>query len=345
MKQGPHKPPGRPGNCRRLGLLAYFAAGLAVGLYLVHLLLRELGVIVARDDILRMVPLAALVTVYFVVPLYAAAASWRLLFPPGEAPGAWHSARLTWIGLSINWLLPAALVGGELVKLRLARGRVSDTGDLVASLIGDKTIQVATQLLYTLLGLSVLAWTSGKVAGGAREAAGLVLFAGAVYLFYRLQRGGMFGRIAARLKSLVRDRERIENRAGRIDAAVDGMYRRRGRWWLAVGWRVAFRVLMAVEIALVFWWLEQPLAVWVILALESLVQASRVAAMIIPAALGAQEAVILAVGVLLGCPPEALIAVAVAKRVRELGVGGAGLVAWQFQEARALGRGDTTGMP
>lgn len=343
MKQGPYKPPGRPGNRRRLGLLAYFAAGSAVGLYLVHLLLRELGVIVARDDILRIVSPAALVTVYFVVPLYAAAASWRLLFPPGAAPGTWYSARLTWIGLSVNWLLPAALVGGELVKLRLARGRVSDTDDLVASLIGDKTIQVATQLLYTLLGLSVLAWTSGKVAGGVREAAGLVLFAGAVYLFYRLQRGGMFTRIAVRLKALVRDRERIENRAGRIDAAVNGMYRRRRRWWLAVGWRVAFRVLMAAEVALVFWWLEQPLAVWAILALESLAQASRVAAMVIPAALGAQEAVILAAGVLLGCPPEALIAVAVVKRVRELGVGGAGLVAWQFQEARALGRRDASG--
>lgn len=314
----------------------YFAAGLAIGLYLLRVLVRELGVIVARDDMLQLAPLAALVTGCFLVPLYAAAVSWRLLFPPGGAPGPWQSTHLTWVGLSVNWLLPAALVGGELVKLRLALGRVPDNDDLVASLIGDKTIQVATQLLYTLLGLAVLAWSSGQVAGGVREAAGFLLFAGGVYLFYRLQRGGLFSRVAARLKALVRDRERMETRAGRIDAAVESMYRRRGRWWQAVAWRMAFRVLMAGEIALVFWWLDQPLSVWSILALESLAQASRVAAMVIPAALGAQEAVILAAGLILGYGPETLIAVAATKRVRELVVGAAGLAAWQLQEARSL---------
>lgn len=331
------------GARRRIGLLVYFAAGLAIGLYLLRVLVRELGVIVGRDDVLQLAPLGALATGCFLAPLGTAAVSWRLLFPRGRAPGFWHSTHLTWIGLSVNWLLPTALVGGELVKLRLALGRVPDNDDLIASLIGDKTIQVATQLLYTLLGLAVLAWNSGQISGGVREAAGFLLFSGAVYLFYRLQRGGLFSRVAGRLKALVRDRERIETRAGRIDAAVEGMYRRRGRWWLAVAWRMAFRVLMAAEVALVLWWLDQPLAIWSILALESLAQASRVAAMVIPAALGAQEAVILAAGLILGYGPETLIAVAATKRVRELVVGAAGLAAWQLQEARSLTHRDSSG--
>lgn len=325
---------------KRIGLLAYFVIGTAVGLYVLVLLVREFGALVERGDMVRVLPAAVIVTAWFIVPLYAAAQSWRLLFPPAGAPAAGRAAHLTWIGLGVNWLLPVALVGGELVKLRLAARDAADTEELVASLVGDKTIQVATQLLYTLLGLSVLAWAGGQVAGGMREAAGFLLFCGAVYLFYRLQRGGLFTRAAAPLKRFARDRARLEIKAERIDAAVDGMYRRRGRWWRAVGWRMAFRLLMAGEVAMAFWWLEQPAGFWTVVALESVAQASRVAAIAIPAALGAQEAVIMAAGLLLGCPPQALVAVAVVKRVRELVVGGAGLLAWQLQETRSLtGRG------
>lgn len=326
---------------KRIGLLAYFFVGSAIGLYLLYLLVREFGPLVGHDDIVRMLPAAVIVTAWFVIPLSAATQSWRLLFPPGSVPGPWHSARLTWIGLGVNWLLPVAMVGGELVKLRLALRRVADTENLVASLLGDKTIQVATQLLYTLLGLSVLAWMSEQVAGGWREAAGFLLFCGAVYLFYRLQRGGLFARAAAPLKRFARDRDRVAIKADRLDDAVDAMYRRRGRWWRAVGWRMAFRLLMAAEVAVILWWLGQPVVLWGVLALESVAQASRVAAVVIPAALGAQEAVIMAAGLLLGYPAEALFAVAVGKRVRELTVGGAGLIAWQLQETRALMRKDT----
>jgi len=323
-------------NRRRIGLAAYLVGGSAIGVYLVQLLAREFGAVVRLDDVAVVLPAALLVTAYFVVPLCAAAQSWRLLFPPGDPPTVGVAARLTWIGLGVNWLLPVALVGGELVKLRMALRYVPDSEDLVASLVGDKTIQVATQLLYTLAGLSILAWSSGEIAGGVREAAGFVLFCAVVYLFYRLQRGGLFARAAAPLKRFARDREHVALRAGRIDAAVDGMYRRRARWWSAVGWRMAFRVLMTGEVVLVFWWLEQPVELAAVLALESVAQASRVASIVIPAALGAQEAVIMAAGLLLGCPPDVLIGVAVAKRVRELLVGGAGVAAWQLREARLL---------
>ncbi len=324
---------------KRIGLLAYFTAGTAVGLYLVHLLAAELGTLVVRQGIESVLPAALAAIGWFIVPLYAATRSWRLLFPPGTGPAPGKSAELTWIGLSVNWLLPAALVGGELVKLRLALRRSPDSGSLVASLVGDKTIQVATQLVYTLLGLSILAWESGRVSGGLGEAAGFLAFAGVVYLFYRVQRVGLFARAARPLGRLARDRVQLGINAARIDAAIDEMYQRRGRLWRSAGWRLAFRLLMAGEVALVFWWLGYPVELFAVLALESMAQASRVAALVIPAAIGAQEAVIVTTGLLLGCPPEALIGVAVVKRIRELGVGGTGLAAWQFREVRAFARG------
>ncbi|MGA8259914.1 MAG: lysylphosphatidylglycerol synthase domain-containing protein [Arenicellales bacterium] len=321
---------------RRLWLAGYFLAGSAAGACLIYTLARDFGSMASIDTIIRAAPVAVVTVFYFLVPLGAATQSWRLLFPQAEVPGFRSSARLTWIGLSVNWLLPVALVGGELVRFRLALRQVSRVENLVASLVGDKTIQVATQALYALLGLSVLAWAGKHVSGSAGDAAGFVLFCAVVYLFYRFQRTGMFSGLARRLGAFVRRREPIQIKAGLVDAAIDGMYQRGARWWGAVAWRLCFRVLLAAEVALVLWWLGNSLVVLHILALESIAQASRVAAMLIPAALGAQETAIMAAGLILGYPAESLIAVAVVKRVRELVVGGAGLVIWQTHEVRAL---------
>lgn len=324
---------------RRVWLSLYFLAGTAVGVYLVYLLVREFGTAASLTTLVRSAPAALAVIAFFPVPLWAATQSWRLLFPAAEAPGPRAAAGLTWIGLSVNWLLPAALVGGELVRFRLALRRVAGTEDLVASLVGDKTIQVATQLLYALFGLSVVAWMGRGINPNAGQAAGFVLFGAAVYLFYRLQRGGLFSGVARRLSTFVRDRERLEIKAGRIDAAIEAMYGRGRRWWRAVAWRMVFRLALAVEVAVALWWQEAHLAVPVVLALESIAQASRVAAFVIPAAIGAQETAIMAAGLVLGLPAESLIAVAVVKRMRELVVGGAGLVGWHIREARwILGR-------
>lgn len=320
----------------RLWLSAYFIAGSAVGAYLIYMLVTEFGSLAGVDTVVDTIPVALLVVAYFPVPLWAATQSWRLLFPPGEVPARRSSTELTWIGLSVNWLLPVALVGGELVRFRLALQHASNVEDLAASLVGDKTIQVATQALYALLGVSVLAWAGEQVAGDVQDAAGFVLFCAAVYLFYRLQRAGLFAGAVRRLQALVRNCEELETKGGRIDAAIDDMYRRGARWWGAVAWRMAFRVLMAAEVALVLWWLEQPLVVAKILALESIAQASRAAAVVIPAAIGAQETAIVAAGLVLGYPAEVLIALAVVKRARELVIGGAGLVDWQIREARSL---------
>lgn len=320
----------------RIWLTLYLAAGSAAGAYLVYVVVGEFGSAASLDAVGRSLPTALAVIVYFPLPLWAATQSWRLLFPPGEVPGLRTAVELTWIGLSVNWLLPAALVGGELVRFRLAFHRAAKAEDLVASLVGDKTIQVATQLLYAAFGLAALVWAGGHLTGGAYAAGGFMLFGMVVYLFYRLQRGGLFSGVARRLRAFAGDRERMALKAGRIDAAIDAMYRRSGRWWVAVAWRTGFRLLLAAEVALVLWWQGIPLTLPGVLALESIAQASRAAAVVIPAAIGAQETAIMAAGLVLGYPPEALIALAVVKRLRELAVGGAGLTAWQFNEARRL---------
>lgn len=324
------------GGRRRIGLVLYAVFGTALGLALLWWLLTRFGALAWRqlDQAWPTVPLAVAA---FVLPLTTATISWRRLFPRHRRPPRLLAAHLTWIGLGVNWLLPVAMIGGELVKLRLGRRHGLHGPAVVASLVGDKTLQVSTQLFFTVIGLVLLGVLSGHLAMGWQGVTGLAVFALAVAGFYRLQQGGLFSSLAGRLGGSGGS-ETTAYRAARLDVAVRRMHRRRGAWWSAAAWRMAFRVLLAVEVWLAFWWLGRPIGVIDAIALESLAQGARAAAFFIPAGVGAQEGGLVAAGLLLGLPGDVLLLVALVKRARELLVGGAALLAWQAEEAHGLWR-------
>ena len=69
------------------------------------------------------------------------------------------------------------------------------------------------------------------------------------------------------------------------------------------------------------------------LVIESLGEAIRTVAFPIPAALGVQEGGLVLLGGLFGLTPDVSVALSLAKRVRELGLGIPGLVVWQAEHA------------
>lgn len=326
-----------PASPRRLGFSLYVLGGLVVGGLLLAYLFTYLGATASWSALLTVWPASLIVLPWFALPLAAAWLSWRCLLPPRRAPALRTGLYLTWVGLGVNWLLPVAMIGGEVVKLRLGLARGMRTAPLIASLVADKTAQVVTQLAYTLLGLGLLVVLGGQLMGSAQALVGLALFSAGVYGFYRIQRGGLFTGLSTRLSALAGSS--ASNRrfsAPRADAALRRIYRRRGVFWLALAWRMAFRLLLAFEIWLVFYWLGQPIGVLEAIALESLAQGARAAAFFIPAGIGAQEGGLVAAGLLLGLPGEALLSAALVKRGRELGVGGSALIAWHFDEMNRI---------
>jgi len=70
--------------------------------------------------------------------------------------------------------------------------------------------------------------------------------------------------------------------------------------------------------------------------LESLGQAVRAAAFMVPGALGIQEGGFVILCSVIGITPDIAIGLSLAKRVRELVLGIPGLVAWQAIEGRRL---------
>ena len=89
-----------------------------------------------------------------------------------------------------------------------------------------------------------------------------------------------------------------------------------------------------IWLALVF--LGHPVSLIEALILESLGQAIRSSAFIVPGAYGVQEGGFILLGLTLGLSQEVGLALSLVKRVRELVVGLPALLIWQFVERQQL---------
>ena len=272
---------------------------------------------------------------YFAASLVLAAFAWRTLMPPAARPGMVPTLLGTWIGLSVNWLLPVAHVGGEVARALWLARRWGAGAAIGASVLVDKTILAFVQALIGLLGVGLLL---SVVEGGglAPAAAGFsVVLLGLLYVFYRVQTGGMFAKLAARGGWLVgRLPTSLTGGAAALDAAVREIYAARRRVLAAVGLRSCSRIIVVGEIWLIMLFMGHPITVGEALVLETLTQTIRAAVFVIPGAFGVQEAGFIVIGAFVGVPADLALAVSLAKRVRELAIGLPALVYWQVSEGR-----------
>jgi len=277
---------------------------------------------------------------WFLLVIVLAAVAWQWLLPPGHSLGLWPAGYLTTIGLGVNWLLPVAMVGGEAVRAHLMI-RAGHRGDeAVASVIADKTIQVATQVAFAVVGLALLLSVGVEADLLLAAVAGTALLLLALLAFFVVQRrGGLQLGTRALSRLLGTDRgNRLRVRGAAVEQALQRTYDRRGRLAAAFGLRLAARLVWAGEVVIALALLGHPVGVVVALIIESLTQAARAAGFMIPGGLGAQEGGLVLIGLALGLPIEICLALAVVKRGRELAIGLPALALWQWQEARALRR-------
>jgi putative membrane protein len=238
-----------------------------------------------------------------------------------------------WIGESINGLLPVLQVGGNVVKARLiaARGVASATAG--ATVVVDIMLMVSTQVVFTLLGVMLLVATVGgeRLVVGALTGAGImmVLLVG----FYVAQRRGMFGGMARRFGGV------LGPEAAALDGAIHAVYREPRAIMVAAAWHLGSWIVGAGEVWLALYFLGQPIDLQQAVLLESLGQAVRTAAFVVPGALGVQEGGYLVLGTVLGLTPDTALALSLAKRVREIVLGVPGLLVWQTTGTSSFTRG------
>lgn len=320
----------------RIAALLAWAAGLSL---FVGLVVRE-GI----GDVAVTVTAAgwgvAAVAAFHLAPLIADAEAWRLLVARGTRPGHVSAVRNRWIGEAVNALLPAANVGGEFVRVRIAMldglpGRIAG-----ASVLADMAVGVVTQLLFALLGLLALVHTGAFARNGLGETllAGVAVLAPAVLAFLVAQRHGLFRRVTA-LVVRIAGHERWAGAIGgaaALETEIDGIYGRRRALALALLWRFLGWTVAAGEIWVGFRVLGVDID-WIdAFMMESLVQSARTAAFFIPAGLGVQEGALVLLGGIVGIDPGTCIALSLLKRSRDLVLGLPGLATWYALEGRRI---------
>ncbi len=260
-------------------------------------------------------------------------AAWYCILPRAERPGFAGMLPLRWIGESINTTLPAAQIGGDVVRARLLQQRVAAPARGAASVAVDFCLSLFAQILFTLLGFVLLA-RLGDRAGWWPAALSAALVPGFALLSWEL---------LVRRRLLVAA-ERGAARLGqrRLAAALEAL-------GAALGLIATSRTALALSLALhLASFLGHAGELWLTLylmgistgpaealLLESLSLAARSAAFMIPSGWGAQEAALIAVATLTGLPAETALALGLVKRAREFAIGLPGLAAWAIAERRS----------
>lgn len=281
-----------------------------------------------------------LLPLVFLPHLLFAAASWGLLFAPGRAPAFAQCLRAMWIGLSVDTLLPAASIGGEVVKARILMQSGLPGTEAGASVVVDKTVQAVSLVLWGLVGIGVLMVIQaddGLVLGALIASA---LLAAGVAGFVLVQHAGSFGFLARFLGKAGKSTawSGIIDNAVALDGQIKALYGRPGRILLASALRLVARVALTAEVWLAASLMGLPITLWEALMLKSLTGALRGAVFFIPGGWGVQEGGFVVLGGLLGLAPEFMLALSLATRARELLVSLPGLLAWQHAEGRSYWR-------
>jgi putative membrane protein len=261
---------------------------------------------------------------------------------PGEPLRALSDALLArWVGESANSLMPAGQLGGPVLMTRHLAQRGMRMQDAAAVITVSTTLQTFAQIAFAVLGVVLLGAQAGHISQHALRTSALIasgLLALQVGGFYWIQRRGLFSRLmrAATRFAGKRDWSQWMNQAQAIDLAVQDIYTRGGpvaaSFLLSlVGWLVG-----TGEVYLILQLIHRPVGWLDALLLESLGQAIRGAAFAIPGALGVQEGGYLLLAPLAGLPPDAALALSLAKRARELLLGVPGLL-YLHLSSRAAG--------
>jgi glycosyltransferase 2 family protein len=282
------------------------------------------------------IPGLLLAASFHVVPMVTNALAWQWLFPQATRPRLRVLLNAVWIRESVNGVLPVARVGGEIAAYRVLRRHVASRAAVAASLAADVALSVLSQSAFALLGLAMLV-VAGHGGAFTRElafgAAAMLAAGGALLL---AQRVGALASIAGVAERLFSGRLRsAKARSLRIDRALRDVHARHRDVVVCVVLQFAAWVVSAGETWLALHFLGAPRSVHEAIAIEATVQAINSVAFVVPAAIGVQEGAFVLIGGVLGLDATTALALAAARRLRDVVVYLPGLVAWHRAEGSA----------
>lgn len=277
-----------------------------------------------------------LAAAFHVVPMVLNARAWQVLLP-SLGPVEWGAVTVAvWIRESVNGLLPVARIGGEIASYRWLVRRGLAGSLVAASLVVDVAVSLASQGVFCLFGVVLLARTQGASPLLLQLSSGALLLVVIALGFVLLQRTRLVERLLARIERLLTARwAGAIDRSERLDRAIRSLCGEPRRLLACFAWQMAGWTAGTGEIWLALHFLGHEVGVEQALLIESVIQMIGSVAFVVPGALGVQEAGFVAVGAAIGIDGPTSLALSVARRMRDLVIFFPGLVAWQRSEARA----------
>jgi putative membrane protein len=265
------------------------------------------------------------------------ALAWQSLLPRAGGPTLPTVVRIRWIREAVNNLLPVAQIGGEVIGARLLRLRGVPLGVGAASVAVDLTAEMTSQIVFTLLGLTLLI-------PGLEDArltwwltVGMALATALVFTFVLAQRCGLFRLVEGALVRLGQKGGWSSlGEIGGLHEAMQALYDSPARLAAAFGCHLVSWLLGGLEVMLALHLVGVSVDPRQGLIIESLGHAARAVGFAVPASLGVQEGGFVLICGLLGVNPQAAIELSLLKRVREVALGVPALVFWQVVEGRRL---------
>lgn len=261
------------------------------------------------------------------------ALGWGILLRGVEGGSRAGLGYLFWVATvreAVDRLLPVASVGGGVIGVRLLRWRGLPAAQVGASIIVEILLTLFAMYLFFVMGVLLLFQGGESFHEHSRLLLALVVTLpvplGTAWL---LRYGSRF------LIGLVGENSLSEGVAS-LDRAIRATLSRH-RALLVTGF-LQFGGLLSgsFEIWFVLRLFRHPVDWRAAIVVESLTQAVRHIAFVIPAGLGVQEAALVVFGRTFGIDAELALAVSMAKRVREVLLGVVSLLSWQWMEGREI---------
>ena len=276
---------------------------------------------------------------FHILPMLLNALAWQALLPgrtrTHRQATLFVMTCAVWVRESVNGLLPVARIGGEIVSYRLLRQQGLRGVLAAASLVVDMALSVLSQLVFALAGVGLLIAAKGPGGLAGQLLLGLLIMVPAGMAFVLVQHAGAFETFARGLNKLAAGRlVRSVDFSIRTDRAVRAMYGRRSALAACFGWQIAGWLAGAGEIWLALMFLDRPVGIATAMAIEALIQAASSVAFLVPAAIGIQEGAFVVIGAAFGLDRTSALALASARRLRDVTIFFPGLLAWQWTEAR-----------
>lgn len=265
-----------------------------------------------------------------ILPILANTLGWHYSFPKAQRQvPLWRLGRMRLAGDGINYLIPSATLGGELLRINLLRQEMS-MGAAAASVTVAKFTQFLGQALFIALGL-LLAAPGAPLRAGLLPLlwallAACLLFLGLVLLGLWQ---GMFARLTrllltwlpARLKGYI-----PVDQAAALDRDIAGFLKGdQAAFWASTAFFGLAWALGSVEVLLICFFLGLPVDWATAVTVETLSVFIDGVLFFVPGKLGTQEGGKVLIFMSLGLSPVAGLAFGLIRRIRELAWAAAGV--------------------